>query len=44
MAATPRDDLGVGAVLIRPDGFVAWAGERDAVAFESAAAHWFSAA
>ncbi|WP_433577118.1 FAD-dependent oxidoreductase [Nocardia brasiliensis] len=44
VAATPRDDLGVGAVLIRPDGFVAWAGERDAAAFESAAAHWFSAA
>ncbi|MBA6433221.1 FAD-dependent monooxygenase [Streptomyces sp. GMR22] len=43
-AAGPvRDDLGLRAVLIRPDGVVAWASEHtpDSHAFEQAAARWF---
>ncbi|WP_458091025.1 FAD-dependent oxidoreductase [Streptomyces malaysiensis] len=38
-----RDDLGLGAVLIRPDGVVAWASEHtpDRDAFEQIAAQWF---
>ncbi|WP_033825954.1 FAD-dependent monooxygenase [Kitasatospora sp. MBT63] len=38
-----RDDLGLGAVLVRPDGTVAWAGDRDPdrPAFERAADRWF---
>ncbi|GCD40142.1 FAD-dependent oxidoreductase [Streptomyces chrestomyceticus JCM 4735] len=28
-AGTAKNDLGPGAVLVRPDGFVAWAGDRD---------------
>ncbi|MGW4906323.1 FAD-dependent monooxygenase [Streptomyces sp. NPDC004270] len=44
-AGPARDDLGLGAALIRPDGVVAWASEpapeRDA--FEQAAAQWFGA-
>ncbi len=40
-----RDDLGLGAVLVRPDGVVAWAaGEdlnRDLDMFEEAATKWF---
>ncbi|MBP0448075.1 FAD-dependent monooxygenase [Kitasatospora sp. RG8] len=38
-----RDDLGLGAVLVRPDGTVAWAGGRDpdCAAFERAAGQWF---
>lgn len=43
-AAGPvRDDLGFGALLIRPDGIVAWTGGRDAdpEAFRHAAARWF---
>ncbi|MEU8912075.1 FAD-dependent monooxygenase [Streptomyces nigrescens] len=41
-----RYDLGLGAVLIRPDGVVAWAGDRDVdrkalEAFERAADQWF---
>ncbi|MFD5423132.1 FAD-dependent monooxygenase [Streptomyces sp. NPDC127069] len=42
-AGTARDDLGLGAVLVRPDGVVAWAGDRhpDREAFEQAAGRWF---
>ncbi|MEU8171701.1 FAD-dependent monooxygenase [Microbispora hainanensis] len=43
-AAGPvRDDLGFGALLIRPDGIVAWTGGRDPdpEAFRHAAARWF---
>ncbi|MFD2415060.1 FAD-dependent oxidoreductase [Amycolatopsis pigmentata] len=43
-AAGPAgNDLGLGAVLIRPDGIVAWAGDRvpDPEAFERAAGRWF---
>ncbi|MEV5982605.1 FAD-dependent oxidoreductase [Streptomyces sp. NPDC052114] len=38
-----RNDLGLGAALVRPDGVVAWVGERDAdlKAFERAADQWF---
>ncbi|MEW1840723.1 hypothetical protein AB0392_22495 [Nonomuraea angiospora] len=27
-AGPARDDLGLGGVLVRPDGVVAWAGDR----------------
>lgn len=42
-AGTAGDDLGLGAVLVRPDGVVAWAGDRhpDPDAFERAASRWF---
>ncbi|GAB7184335.1 hypothetical protein ATKI12_4166 [Kitasatospora sp. Ki12] len=52
-AGTARNDLGLGAVLVRPDGTVAWAGDRepdgaafersalDRAAFERAAGRWF---
>ena len=42
-AGPARNDLGSGAVLIRPDGIVAWAGDRtpDREAFERAAAEVF---
>jgi hypothetical protein len=45
-AGPARDDLGSGAVLVRPDGVVAWAGDRDPdpEAFERAAARWFGGA
>jgi 2-polyprenyl-6-methoxyphenol hydroxylase-like FAD-dependent oxidoreductase len=38
------DDLGFGAVLIRPDGVVAWASERtpDLESFEQAVRRWFT--
>ncbi|SHG27745.1 hypothetical protein SAMN05444320_107287 [Streptoalloteichus hindustanus] len=42
---TARNDLGLGAVLVRPDGIVAWAGDRAAgrEAFGRAARQWFDA-
>jgi hypothetical protein len=42
-AGPARNDLGLGAVLARPDGVVAWAGDRhpDREAFERAAVDWF---
>ncbi|MEU4746463.1 FAD-dependent monooxygenase, partial [Actinosynnema sp. NPDC023658] len=42
-AGPARNDLGVGAVLVRPDGTVVWAGDRhpDRTAFERAAGRWF---
>ncbi|AKA08139.1 FAD-dependent oxidoreductase [Streptomyces noursei ZPM] len=42
-AGTAKDDLGLGAVLVRPDGVVAWVGARgfDHKAFEQAADRWF---
>jgi hypothetical protein len=38
-----RDDLGLEALLVRPDGVVAWAAEHvpDRDAFEEVAARWF---
>jgi 2-polyprenyl-6-methoxyphenol hydroxylase-like FAD-dependent oxidoreductase len=43
VAGPARNDLGLGAVLVRPDGVVAWAGDRnpDRKAFERAASRWF---
>ncbi|WP_416979514.1 FAD-dependent oxidoreductase [Streptomyces sp. T028] len=43
VAGPARNDLGLGAVLVRPDGTVAWAGDRDPdrEAFEQAAGRWF---
>ncbi|MFC4328018.1 FAD-dependent oxidoreductase [Streptomyces andamanensis] len=42
-AGTAKNDLGLGALLVRPDGFVACAGGRDADPrpFEQAAERWF---
>ncbi|MGW3009956.1 FAD-dependent oxidoreductase [Streptomyces sp. NPDC001219] len=42
-AGAARNDLGLGAVLIRPDGVVAWAAGHDVdpKAFEQAADQWF---
>ncbi|MCX5384104.1 FAD-dependent oxidoreductase [Streptomyces sp. NBC_00083] len=42
-AGPAENDLGLGAVLVRPDGVVAWAGDRvpDREAFEQAAERWF---
>ncbi|WNV85635.1 FAD-dependent oxidoreductase [Umezawaea sp. Da 62-37] len=42
-AGTARNDLGCGAVLVRPDGVIAWVGDRDpdVEAFERAAHRWF---
>ncbi|GAA0678886.1 FAD-dependent monooxygenase [Streptomyces cellulosae] len=41
-----RDSLGFSALLVRPDGIVAWARESipDAAEFENAATRWFGAA
>jgi hypothetical protein len=42
LAGPARNDLGSGAVLVRPDGVVAWVGDRipDREAFERAAHRW----
>ncbi|MFJ6051447.1 FAD-dependent oxidoreductase [Streptomyces sp. NPDC092307] len=42
-AGAARNDLGLGAVLVRPDGVVAWAGGRDfePEACEQAVGRWF---
>ncbi|MFK8850730.1 hypothetical protein [Streptomyces sp. Ac-502] len=42
-AGTAKNSLGLDAMLIRPDGIVAWAGGRgfDPHAFERAADQWF---
>lgn len=42
-AGAAGNDLGAGAVLVRPDGVVAWVGDRhlDPEAFEQAASRWF---
>lgn len=43
VAGPARNDLGLGAVLVRPDGTVVWADDRapDREAFEQAAGRWF---
>nr|WP_198151313.1 hypothetical protein [Kibdelosporangium sp. MJ126-NF4]CEL14772.1 Oxygenase [Kibdelosporangium sp. MJ126-NF4]CTQ96598.1 Oxygenase [Kibdelosporangium sp. MJ126-NF4] len=43
VAGTARNDLGLGAVLVRPDGIVVWAADHapDRAAFEQAACQWF---
>ncbi|RFP16286.1 MULTISPECIES: FAD-dependent monooxygenase [unclassified Duganella] len=43
VAAQVKDSLGVSAILVRPDGFVAWAGGASPVEAEAsqAAARWF---
>ena len=43
VASDARDRLGLSALLVRPDGFVAWAsdGPADPAAIERAAAPWF---
>jgi hypothetical protein len=41
VAGPARNDLGFGAVLVRPDGIVAWAGDPHPGAFEQAANRWF---
>ncbi|GAA2214796.1 hypothetical protein GCM10009850_102620 [Nonomuraea monospora] len=42
-AGPAQDDLGTGAVLVRPDGIVAWTSDHDPdpEAFERAARQWF---
>ncbi|MFH7595583.1 FAD-dependent oxidoreductase [Streptomyces racemochromogenes] len=42
-AGPPVNDLGLGAVLVRPDGVVAWAGDRhpDREEFQHALGRWF---
>lgn len=44
VAGPARDDLGFGAVLVRPDGIVVWAGDRDPDrdSFEHAVTRWLS--
>ncbi|MEU3501439.1 FAD-dependent monooxygenase [Streptomyces hundungensis] len=43
VAGAARNDLGLGAVLVRPDGVVVWADGRapDRQAFEAAVSEWF---
>jgi hypothetical protein len=43
VASDARDRLGLSAVLVRPDGFVAWAGEAtpDLEEAAQAASRWF---
>lgn len=43
VAGPARNDLGSGAVLVRPDGVVVWVGDRepDRGSFERAARRWF---
>ncbi|WP_411971256.1 hypothetical protein [Mesorhizobium sp. BR1-1-7] len=43
IAGNAKDQLGLSAVLVRPDGFVAWAGEDDLNPEEAAqaASRWF---
>ncbi|WP_143278604.1 FAD-dependent oxidoreductase [Bradyrhizobium sp. Y36] len=45
VAGEPRDRLGLSAVLVRPDGFVAWAGASasDSEEVARAASRWFGA-
>ncbi|MFE4018988.1 FAD-dependent oxidoreductase [Streptomyces sp. NPDC059101] len=45
-AGAAKNDLGLGAVLVRPDGIVAWAADRDfgPEEFERAADRWFGPA
>ncbi|HWO61201.1 MAG TPA: FAD-dependent monooxygenase [Umezawaea sp.] len=40
-AGRARNDLGCGAVLVRPDGVVAWAGDADGESFGRAVHRWF---
>ncbi len=46
VSAKAKDSKGLTAVLVRPDGFVAWAteAEPDASAAEQSIAHWFGGA
>lgn len=39
-AGTAKNDLGLGAVLVRPDGIVAWAGDPDPATFDAAVSRW----
>jgi hypothetical protein len=45
VAATAKEAKGLGALLVRPDGFVAWAGdenaEPDLPALEKTLSRWF---
>ncbi|GAA1678267.1 FAD-dependent monooxygenase [Kribbella yunnanensis] len=41
-AGRANDDLGLAAVLVRPDGVVAWAGDADRNAIDAAAKRWFA--
>lgn len=46
VASSAKDEKGLRALLVRPDGFVAWAtdGEADTAAVEHSAGRWFGAA